>query len=211
MRSGSRAVGVAGLALGKHQGRGCGKPSWNISGRPEEISIKPDPRRRLWRGTLPQASPHARISEKCRGRRPSISSRTLSQSRATPATRPTGSMPGRYDRISFHHSLEHMPERGRRAHAWPRSMLIRGGVLLIRFRSQARWRGDRRTELAQLDPPRQSQLAQPRPALPWLPAMPGRNRDPEHDSDGFQFWASHLPTRAAPLDRSGIAAHGVAT
>lgn len=108
-------------------------------------------------------------------------------------------MRGPYDCISFHHSLEHMPDQAevlRRA----KNMLSPDGVLLIRIpiAGTAAW-CTYKQDWVQLDPPRHYYCHSKR-SLSLLSEQCGLHvRSMVCDSEGFQFWASELYVRDVPL------------
>ncbi len=110
-----------------------------------------------------------------------------------------GDMPGRYDCISFHHSLEHMPDQAGILRT-ARRLLAPGGFLLIRI--PVAGGAARRTyheNWVQLDPPRHYYL-HTEGSFRLLADQCGMAvRSVIYDSDGFQFWGSELYVRDIPL------------
>jgi SAM-dependent methyltransferase len=107
---------------------------------------------------------------------------------------------GRYDIISFHHSLEHMADQ-RAVLARARALLAPRGRLIVRIPivgSEA-WQiyG---ANWVQLDPPRHLYLHS-LDSLARVAAQAGlRVVSVVHDSTGFQFWGSELYRRDIPLN-----------
>ncbi len=110
-------------------------------------------------------------------------------------------LPGPFDLVMLHHSLEHMPD--------PASVLARcaeilspGGVLLVRvpLAGSYAWR-TYGVDWVQLDAPRHLLLFTEK-ALVELAARCGFTAARVlYDSDAFQFWGSELYRRGLPLHR----------
>lgn len=106
---------------------------------------------------------------------------------------------GRYDCISLHHALEHMPDQPG-VFARLRDLLAPGGILLIRIPlvGGEAWR-TYGANWVQLDPPRHFYLHS-QASLRLLAARAGLAvRSIIWDSTGFQFWGSELYCRDIPL------------
>lgn len=107
---------------------------------------------------------------------------------------------GRYDVISFHHSLEHMAEQ-RSVLARAAALLAPRGRLVIRIPvvdSEA-WQSYG-ADWVQLDPPRHLYLHSLK-SLALVAAQAGLEiASIAHDSSGFQFWGSELYRRDIPLN-----------
>ncbi len=108
-------------------------------------------------------------------------------------------MTGSYDCISFHHSLEHMPDQAGVLRT-ARELLAPGGILIIRIpvAGGAAWR-TYRENWVQLDPPRHYYL-HTEGSFRLLADQCGLAvRSIIYDSDGLQFWGSELYVRDIPL------------
>ena len=106
---------------------------------------------------------------------------------------------GSFDCISFHHSLEHMPNQAEILRD-ARRLLAPGGILLVRIPivGGAAWR-TYRENWVQLDPPRHYYLHSGR-SLELLADQCGLQvHSVIHDSTGFQFWGSELYCRDIAL------------
>lgn len=115
---------------------------------------------------------------------------------------------GRYDCISFHHALEHMPDQGSVLNE-VRRLLAPKGLALIRVPvvGGEAWRSYRENWV-QLDPPRHYYLHSER-SLRVLAEQCGLHvRSISYDSSGLQFWGSELYLRDIPLLDSRSPARG---
>jgi SAM-dependent methyltransferase len=106
---------------------------------------------------------------------------------------------GRWDIISFHHSLEHMPEQ-RAVLARARELLSSDGCIIVRIPVVG---GDAwqkyREHWVQLDPPRHLYLHSRR-SLSIVANEAGLDVSRVYyDSSGFQFWGSELYRQDIPL------------
>jgi SAM-dependent methyltransferase len=106
----------------------------------------------------------------------------------------------RYDVISFHHSLEHMPDQ-RAVLTRAREVLAPGGSLIVRIPivGGEAWE-TYRAHWAQLDPPRHLYLHSAK-SFALVAAQAGlKIIKLDFDSTGFQFWGSELFRRDIPLN-----------
>ena len=104
-----------------------------------------------------------------------------------------------YDCISFHHSLEHMPNQAR-VLADARRLLAPGGILVIRIPAAGgyAWRTYKENWI-QLDAPRHFYVHSKR-SIGLLAEGAGLKVESiSYDSSGFQFWGSELYRRDIPL------------
>lgn len=104
-----------------------------------------------------------------------------------------------YDCISFHHSLEHMPDQAK-VLTEARRLLAPGGIIIIRIpvAGGAAWR-TYRENWVQLDPPRHFYLHS-EASLRLLAEQAGLMVDTiNYDSTGFQIWGSELYLKNIPL------------
>lgn len=123
---------------------------------------------------------------------PYIANHVLHRGKTLVWKRQLSEMAPSYHCISFHHSLEHMPNQaGVLADA--RRLLAPGGVIIIRIpvAGTAAWR-TYKENWVQLDPPRHFYLHS-EASLRLLAQQSGLVVDAiSYDSDGFQFWGSEL-------------------
>jgi SAM-dependent methyltransferase len=110
-----------------------------------------------------------------------------------------GDITGRYDCISFHHSLEHMPDQAEVLRT-ACQRLTPGGIMIIRIpvASGEAWR-TYRENWAQLDAPRHYYLHTNRSFRLLAEQCDLVVQSIIYDSDGFQFWGSELYRRDIPL------------
>jgi SAM-dependent methyltransferase len=107
---------------------------------------------------------------------------------------------GRWDIISFHHSLEHMPNH-MKVLARARELLSPHGCIIVRIPVVGgdAWR-EYREHWVQLDPPRHLVLHSRR-SLDIVANNAGLDiARVSYDSRGFQFWGSELYRRGIPLN-----------
>jgi SAM-dependent methyltransferase len=106
---------------------------------------------------------------------------------------------GRYDVISFHHSLEHMPDQPA-VLARARELLSDDGCVIVRLPiiGGEAWELYRE-DWIQLDPPRHLYLHSLQSLRALAAACGLRIADLDYDSTAFQFWGSELGRRDIPV------------
>jgi len=130
---------------------------------------------------------------------PYIPNNVVHQRRTLVWKRHLSELKAEYDCISFHHSLEHMPDQvGVLTEA--RRLLAPGGIIVIRIPVAGTWAWRTyRENWVQLDPPRHFYLHSDA-SLRLLAQQAGLAVDAIHyDSTGLQIWGSELYLRDIPL------------